>query len=380
MIQTGIIFLGGSQTFVGVLATVIVMCVLAGENNFIYKILSLIKAQMADNLKNVSSDINFSKLSNDSDYKLLKVLMSGNRTDISGQQKVEGGALLSRISLWKSTFQVENVKPQLQGEDREISLAPLYTFLFVLVVFLFDELLRSSMIPYNDYLVSCLSFFTLFSYVYWVGKWMTYIIDIFRNNGNRTYNLLSNGHFSRIMQIVHFTPFKKDYLRLGYEILWFIIIATLLAINHVNGTVLTVVLTVCGVVFPFVIEGFYHLHPAGKKESDLDKGYRSTLNHFGRFLFMSILVALIYFIMSSYMPAFKGMFIPYNGLHWLKIFTVGFVILNGLVAPSVLPFHSYRLLSRQVMKKPQKMQERVDKEIDSLLRDVKTFTSRCQVD
>lgn len=380
MIQTGIIFLGGSQTFVGVLATVIVMCVLAGENNFIYKILSLIKAQMADNLKNVSSDINFSKLSNDSDYKLLKVLMSGNRTDISGQQKVEGGALLSRISLWKSTFQVENVKPQLQGEDREISLAPLYTFLFVLVVFLFDELLRSSMIPYNDYLVSCLSFFTLFSYVYWVGKWMTYIIDIFRNNGNRTYNLLSNGHFSRIMQIVHFTPFKKDYLRLGYEILWFIIIATLLAISHVNGTVLTVVLTVCGVVFPFVIEGFYHLHPAGKKESDLDKGYRSTLNHFGRFLFMSILVALIYFIMSSYMPAFKGMFIPYNGLHWLKIFTVGFVILNGLVAPSVLPFHSYRLLSRQVMKKPQKMQERVDKEIDSLLRDVKTFTSRCQVD
>jgi hypothetical protein len=159
-----------------------------------------------------------------------------------------------------------------------------------------------------------------------------------------------------------------------------VFIATLLAISHVNGTVLTVVLTVCGVVFPFVIEGFYHLHPAGKKESDLDKGYRSTLDHFGRFLFMSILVALIYFIMSSYMPAFKGMFIPYNGLHWLKIFTVGFVILNGLVAPSVLPFHSYRLLSRQVMKKPQKMQERVDKEIDSLLRDVKTFTSRCQVD
>ena len=380
MIQASIIFLGGSQTFVGVLATVIVMCVLAGENNFIYKILSLIKAQMADSLKNVSSDIYFSKLSNNSDYKLLKLLMSGNRTDISGQQKAEGGTLLSRISLWKSTFQVENVKPQLQGEDREISLAPLYTFLFVLVVFLFDELLRSSMIPCNDFMVSCLSFFTLFSYVYWGGKWATYVIDIFRNNGNRTYNLLSDGQFSRIMQVVHFTAFKNDWVRISYEILWFMFVAMLLAITHVNGAILTVVLTVCGVVFPFVIEGFYHLHPAEKKESDLDKGYRTTVNHFGRFLFMSILVAIVYFLMDSYIPIFKGMLIPYNGLHWLKIFTVGFVILNGLVAPSVLPFHSYRLLSRQVIKKPQKMQERVDKEIESLLKEVKAFTSKCQVD
>ncbi len=380
MIQTSIIFLGGSQTFVGVLATVIVMCVLAGENNFIYKILSLIKAQMADSLKNVSSEINFSKLSNNSDYKLLKVLMSGNRTDISGQQKVEGGTLLSRISLWKSTFQVENVKPQLQGEDREISLAPLYTFLFVLVVFLFDELLRSSMIPCNDFMVSCLSFFTLFSYVYWGCKWMTYMIDVFRNNGNRTYNLLSDGQFSKIMQIVHFTPFKNDWIRISYEIAWFVFIATILAIIPVSGTVLAVVLTICGVVFPFVIEGFYHLHPAGKKVSDMDKGYRSTLNHFGRFLLMSILVTIVYFLMSSYIPAFKGMLIPYNGLQWLKIFTVGFVILNGLIVPSVLPFHSYRLLSRQVVKKPQKMQERVDREIEGLLRDVKIFTSKCQVD
>lgn len=379
MIQNSIIFLGGSQTFVGVLATVIVMCVLAGENNFIYKILSLIKAQMADNLKNVSSDINFSKLNNNSDYKLLKMLMSANN-NISGQLKAEGGILLSRISLWKSTFQIENVKPHLQGEDREISLAPLYTFLFVLVVFLYDELLRSSMIPFNDYMVSSLTFFTLFSYVYWGCKWVTYVIDLFRNNGNRTYNLLSDGNLSRIMQIVHFTLFKNDWIRIGYEIAWFIFIASMLTFFNVSGTILTVDLTVCGVVFPLVVEGFYHLHPAEKKVSDLDKGYRSTLNHFGRFLFMSILVATVYFLMSCYIPAFKGMLITYNGLHWLKIFTVGFVILNGLVVPSVLPFHSYRLLSRQVMKKPQKMQERVDKEIEGLLRDVKTFTSKCQVD
>lgn len=379
MIQNSIIFLGGSQTFVGVLATVIVMCVLAGENNFIYKILSLIKAQMADNLKNVSSDINYDKLNNNSDFKLLKLLMS-NKSKLNDDQKSEGGRILNRINLWKSTFQVENAKPQLQGVDREISLAPLYTFLFVLVVFLYDELLRSSMIPYNDFMVSSLTFFTLFSYVYWLGKWMTYVIDLFRNNGNRTYNLLSDGQFSRIMQIVHFTPFKNDWFRMGYEIAWFLLMASMLTILHVSGGLLALLLTLFGVVFPFVLEGFYHLHPAGEKESDLDKGYKSTLNHFGRFLLMSLLVATVYYLMSIYISVFKGMLIPYEGLQWLKIFAVGFVIMNGLVAPSVIPFHSYRHLSKQVMKKPQKMQERVDKEIDVLLKDVEIFTSKLQVE
>ena len=84
--------------------------------------------------------------------------------------------------------------------------------------------------------------------------------------------------------------------------------------------------------------------------------------------------------MSLLFPAYKNLLIPYDGLQWLKFFSVGFVIVNGLVAPSVLPFHSYRNLSKQVIKKPQKMQERVDKEIDRLLKDVKDFTSKCQVD
>lgn len=374
-----VIFLGESQTFVGVLATVIVMCVLAGENNFIYKILYLIKAQMADNLKNVSSDINFNKLNNNSDFKLLKVLMSA-KGNLSEPQEAEGGKILNDISLWKSDFQIESTKPQMYGEDREISLAPLYTFLFILVLFLYDELLRCSFIPFNDFLVSSLSFFTLFSSVYWTGKWMTYVIDLFRNNGNRTYNLVSDGYFSKIMQISHLTPFKNDWIRLIYEVVWFICMAVILMLLHEHGFWQALVLTLVGVVLPFIIEGVYHLHPVGKKESELDKGYRSILNHFGRFLFMSLLMTIVYFYMSLLFPAYKNLLIPYDGLLWLKFFSVGFVIVNGLVAPSVLPFHSYRNLSKQVIKKPQKMQERVDKEIDRLLKDVKDFTSKCQVD
>ena len=258
MLSSGIMFLDGSQTFVGVLATIIVMCVLAGENNFIYKILTLIKTQMADNLKNVSSDINFCKLKNDSDYKLLKVLM-GDKKRLTNEQRIKGGALLSRISLWKSTFQIEHAKPELSGEDREISLAPLFTFMFVLVVFIYDELLRSALVPFNDFFVSSLSFFTLFSSVYWIVKWITYLVDLYQNNGSRTYNLTSDNRFCTFMQYFHSSLFKKDWLRFFVEIAWFFIIAFFLAVFQIRGWLQISVLTLLGVLLPLIFEGFYHL-------------------------------------------------------------------------------------------------------------------------
>lgn len=76
MLSDSLIFLGDSQTFVGVLATIIVMCVIVGESNFIYKILNLIKKQMSDNMADISAEVSYSKLHDDSDYKLLKVLIS----------------------------------------------------------------------------------------------------------------------------------------------------------------------------------------------------------------------------------------------------------------------------------------------------------------
>ena len=373
-----IIFLGGSQTFVGVLATVIVMCVLAGETNFIYKILSLIKNQMSDNLKNVSSDVNFSKLNNDSDFKLLKVLISDKKRLNEHQQK-EGGKLLNRASLWKSTFQIESAKPELQGEDREIALAPLYSFLFILVIFVCDELLSNPMVSCNDYIVSSLSLFTLISSLYWLGTWLAYVIDLFRNNGNRTYSLLSEGYFSKMMQVLHYSFLKKDWIRIIIEVLWFVIIAFLLAVLKIAGLWLLLTLTFGGVILPLIFEGFYHFNPIGCQQSVSDKGYKTTLNHFGRFLLMSLVMASVYIFLNENIPAFKGMLQPYDGLQWVKISTIGFVILNGLVAPSVLPFHCYRHLSNSVLHRPDFLQKRVDKDIVCFLKEVKKFTSHCEI-
>lgn len=61
--------LGGSQTFIGVLATIVVLCVVAESGNFIYKIFGEIIAgtkKEIENLKTHLSEVTFNlKLSED---------------------------------------------------------------------------------------------------------------------------------------------------------------------------------------------------------------------------------------------------------------------------------------------------------------------------
>ena len=260
MLTGSIVFLGGSQTFLGVLATIIVMCVLKGDSNFIFKILTLIKEQMAENLKNVSADVNFDRLHNDSDYKLLRILL-GNKKQLTPQQIEEGVTLLNDVNIWKSSFQVESAKPDLQGIDHELTLAPLYTFLFVLVVFFFDEFLRSDVVPFNDFLVSVLTFFTLLSSVYWLGQWVTYCFDIFHNDGKRTYTLLSDSRYSFFMQQLHNSLLRKSLVRHLLESLWFLIVLLVLWIAGIQGPSANYMLTAIGVVTPIAFEGLFHLYP-----------------------------------------------------------------------------------------------------------------------
>lgn len=273
-----IAFLGESQTFVGVLATVIVMCVIVGDSNFIHKILDLIKRQMADNLKNVSAEVSFAKLHDDSDYKLLKVLISDKK--MPPEHQSVGGQLLSDISLWKSTVQVESAKPEMQGVDRELTQAALYSFLFVLVVFLFDELFRTTLISYNDFMVSVLSLFTLFSSIYWSCKWGTYVLDLIRNNGKRTYNLVTDSRLTKLMLSLHQTFLKNDWWRMLIEILYFSSVVSGMTIANIDGCLLTYAIIIVGVLPPFIAEGLFHLYTIEKIESDLDDGYKTILNHF----------------------------------------------------------------------------------------------------
>lgn len=95
---------------------------------------------------------------------------------------------------------------------------------------------------------------------------------------------------------------------------------------------------------------------------------------------MSIAVSALFVVFNETFLSTRGMELPYDNLRTLKIFSVGFVIFNGLVIPSVLPFHTYRYLSRSVLKKPNRLQKRVDREITEYLKKVKDVTCNFSVE
>lgn len=268
----------------------------------------------------------------------------------------------------------------MEGVDRELTLAALYSFLFVLVLFLVDELFRTSLFTYNNLLVSMLTLFTLFSSIYWLSKWTAYVLDLLRNNGKRTYSLVTDSKLSKYMQFLHLSFLKNDWWRMAIEIAYFLLIVMLSWFLNFDGGLLIYELVILGILPPYIFEGLYHLYSSEQSEPDSDEGYKTTLNHFGRLLFMSILVSLVFFALDYTLFKDRNMLLPYDSLRYLKMFSVGFVIFNGLIIPSVLPFHTYRYLSKSVLKQPSKLQKKVDKEIEVFLCEVRNITHNCTVD
>lgn len=60
-------------------------------------------------------------------------------------------------------------------QSDEIVRAPLYTFIFSIMVFLFDEYFRGSFFPFKEMVFTTLSFLTLFSVIYWSVIWINFI-------------------------------------------------------------------------------------------------------------------------------------------------------------------------------------------------------------
>ena len=69
------LFLGGSQTFIGILASLIVLCVILDKSNFIHSILDEIGKRIDEEIKSLDKAVGFDVINDmpaNSDYKLLQ--------------------------------------------------------------------------------------------------------------------------------------------------------------------------------------------------------------------------------------------------------------------------------------------------------------------
>lgn len=363
-------YLGSSQTFVGTLATIVLMCILVGNSNFIYTILKAVANQMQKqcNPSDLPSKVSFVELYGNDSYKLLQL-----SADESNKQRPEvrnkASQKLLEITMQISQFQFQYIPPKLSSKVKspEHFLAPLYSFAFVMIMFIFDELLRSSHIGCNDLLVSTLSVFTLLSYVYWSVVWFIYCTRLYKSHysGHKPKGLIYR--ISR--RITTYGLIKSCILRLSFMILC--VVVTLLITKYlvfVGDSVRFFLFWSVGIVLPSSLIGY----PLSKTSPrDVNRGYLPTILHVCLLGILSVVISLVVLNLASHFEDMSYLIKAYNDSFYLKTFTILFVLLNGLLVPLFLPFLCYKILCIIAQEAPRRAQKEVDKMIDKWISEIK---------
>ena len=179
--QETISLLGGSQTFLGIIATLTILCILHNDGNFITKMLSLVYDRIKKEIGELSKKVKVAQ-SDSTEWKLLMLFLSNDKQD---ELHEEGARVMRDINSRIDEKSIEYMGLEVTNKPfwdhvstcSEHIMAPFYSFLYCLLVFIYDEVLRSG-IPGKDWILSSLAIFTFFSFVLWTLVWTHF----FRSN------------------------------------------------------------------------------------------------------------------------------------------------------------------------------------------------------
>lgn len=360
--------LGSSQTFLGFLGSLLVLCILMNEGNFILKIVDKVKDDIKnkiialDNRNNLQeyylkivtkkqSDLRFDMLLNNPDN--LKNHIIGrfpkkkdeiiNKIDAlvvnARTLKMRSDAVFANTKCKTSSQLLKETKP-LEDKLRyssEQCLAPLYALLLCFVVFIFDEASCFSVISF-DFCVSCLVLLMIFSIFFWMGIWgrfgYIFIKELSTQNEASEQSCLRNLNLSKclirlllciIIAYLFIALTNMDWINIGYN-------------------VKLVVFYFIGFGFPVLSIPICFLK---RHKSFGNYTYPFIINHFLGFTSLSISYILILFVISYQFGEGYNCLINYNrNIVWLKMLLFVFVILNGII----MPFFSQIWASNQIKK------------------------------
>ena len=350
--QETISLLGGSQTFLGIIATLTILCILHNDGNFITKMLSLVYDRIKKEIGELSKKVKVAQ-SDSTEWKLLMLFLSNDKQD---ELHEEGARVMrdinSRIdekSIEYMGLEVTN-KPFLDHVSTcsEHIMAPFYSFLYCLLVFIYDEVLRSG-IPGKDWILSSLAIFTFFSFVLWILVWTHF----FRSNS------VGYQHIQRPKKICDFlkkcSSFVGELGNIGASgvrimVCVFFLLLALGVIGFFTGlsewgakAVLVMALLLPGLFIGFA----KYLAKEGKPE------YTHVV--IASHIFIAWVVSMVFAFLIhgtvDYFPHLEGCLFEYDSLMLLKFFILFFALMNGIIFPFLFPYISYMALYGDVKRK-----------------------------
>jgi len=367
------IFLGDSQTFLGTIATLTILCVFSEQDsgNFIVSVLKGIRERIEKQIKLLKENTNMVLPES---IQLLQYFLG--QTNVESEQNNEGVQILREIAVKENelksqyTMRVEFRKDELfrQIKDaKEQFLAPLYTFLYCLIVFVFDELLRVSHIG-KEWLVSGMALFTFYSYLFWTVIWVKFFVTHRVGYRKREKSFIPEclmNEWNDISLRVRNSGCSWSFILRVASCLLVIIACILLAHDNPN---VSIGILIAGLSIPVFVKGYSRVN------CFFDNGDYSHLflvGHFAALFVLSFLLTFVIHYIVHYDVSFKHILIPYENFLWMKSSVLCFALFNGIVFPFLFPFLCYNSLyvhAKKIARNTKKEQKKIIKGLESRLK------------
>lgn len=368
--------LGESQTFLGIIATLTILCILHKGGNFIREILLLVRKRLQKQIEKLGGI----KVSQPewTEWKLLMFFLSEEKKDDLHE---EGVRVMRDIN---SSYDAKSIEyMELQNTNKlvlnpvstysEYIMAPFYSFLYCLLVFVYDEMLRSS-IPGKEWMLSSLVIFTFFSFVLWTMIW----VHFFRINSVGYHHIQRPKKLCAFLKRCSSFVERQGYIRavLMRILTWVLILLLALTVMaywsgiHELGAK---VILVTALLFPGLFIGFAkYLAKEGKPE------YTHVLiaSHAVIAWIVSVFLALIIHLAVDNFPRLDICLFEYNSLMWLKFFILFFALMNGIIFPFLFPYISYMVLYEDVKRKVALAEQDVNKMHEENLKKLQKFCEK----
>lgn len=358
--------LENSQTFLGVLLTLNVLCIFyERSNNFIIRTLSEQrekKSKRVQRLVDKSIEIKEAFFCSD-DYKSVERLCYATNKSQQVRDKANDLKLSASIGLGKQSTDITETETKIDRieHSNEQIRGPFYSLLFGIVVFMIDEIFHFEG-TLSPYLLFGTYVFTILSYAYWMVMWITFFIHTSHEESE------CNTHKSRLLTWI------DNHLKIGFgSAVKFIICGILysLVLDYIDINSMSVELQtlIIGIAFtlPILLIGIWRMIECNVKGS---YSIIHTSGHLVGFLIFSALIATITYLFGLHNVS-NTIFFQNNRL--LNLLIITFVLLNGLVLPFVFPYIKYHFLYEHQIKELKRDQEATLNTIESFKNQFKEF-------
>lgn len=362
-------FLGYSQTFIGVLTSLVVLCIL-DSGNFIHGILDKIGDRIDAEIKGLDKSLDLkSKIEGQSNYKLFQIFIKTSENNEMKMKALELDMNLNAtFSKFKSHSTPQFIKPASSAvekikKSREQLIAPLYVLLYCVVVFVCDEMVYARLVE-KDFIVTFLTSFTFFSFVFWGILW--YMFD-------RNIKIVPEDNREKKTRL-YFEEWICKHATWGKTIpilLICSIISLCPSLMQLNGAVDLFCFSL-GLILYLLIIIIITIYRVRSHTLFGHYLYVFSLKHFAGIFSLSLLLSGILFVCGSCCNEIEDFYFTYTSFVNVKFFIIAFIIINGLSFPFFMPYKGFNrilnIVQREAHSEEQKFEEKIG-EINEILED-----------